>query len=194
MPLSTGLSPSIFGSAVQDAIGSLVLPGLNPVESLVLMYALLWFIPVGVCMGHTWFELKDGLRQRFRESGVSWFLAGLIAVVLLLTAMGLYGLSALSILQWGNMPLVAEMPHAAAGIRTVAQAWSALMPSTGVLRLPPAAVLASALSVHCVAEVARWLSAHTLRLERQRRTRAVLSQLEAQQAPLEERRGPIQYW
>jgi hypothetical protein len=194
MSLPTGLSPSTFGAAVQDAIGSMVLPGLNPVESLVLMYALLWFIPVGVCMGHTWFELKVGLRDRFRESGVSWFLAGLLAVALLLSAMGLYGLAALSILQWGNMALVAEMPHATAGIRAVAQAWTTLMPSTSVLRLPPAAVLASALFVHCLAEVARWLSAHTLRLERQRRTRAVLSQLEAQQAPLDERRGPIQYW
>lgn len=194
MPLSTGLTPATFSSAVQDAIGSLQLPGLNPVESVVLMYALLWFIPVGVCMGHVWFELKDGLWQRYRESGLSWCFAGLVALTALLAAIALYGLSALSLLQWGNLPLVAEMPHAAAGIRTVAHIWSTLMPSTGVLRLPPAAVLASALSVHCLAEVARWLSAHTLRVERKRRTRAVLSQLEAQQAPLDERRGPIQYW
>jgi hypothetical protein len=194
MPFSTGLTPATFGNAVKDAIGSMALPGLNSVESVVLMYALLWFIPVGVCMGHVWFELKEGLWQRYRESGPMWCLAGMLALIALLAAMGLYGLSALSLLQWGNLPLVAEMPHAAAGIRTIAHIWSTLMPSTGVLQLPPAAVLASALSVHCMAEVTRWLSAHTLRLERKRRTRAVLSQLEAQQSPMEERRGPIQYW
>jgi hypothetical protein len=195
MPHSTGLTPSTLGRAVQDAIGSIALPGLNPVESVVLMYALLWFIPVGVCMGHVWFELKDGLGQRYRESGMSWCLAGAVSVKALLVAVGLYGLSALSLLQWGNLPLVAEMPHVAAGIRTVAHIWWTLMPSPGVLRLPPAAVLASALCIHILAEIVRWLSAHTLRVERKRRTRAVLSQLEAQQAPPpEERRGPIQYW
>lgn len=194
MPLSAGLLPAAFGTAVQDAIGSLALPGLNPVESVVLMYVLLWFIPLWVCMGHIWFELKDGLRQRYRESGVGWCLAGFLASTILLVALGLYGLSALSILQWGNLALGAEMPHASAGIRAVAHTWATLMPTTGVLRLPPAAVLASALSVHVLAEVARWLSAHALRVEQKRRTRAVLSQLETHQTSPEERRGPIRYW
>jgi len=194
MSYSAGLLPSTFAKAVQDAIGSLALPGLTPVESVVLMYMLLWLLPFLVCIRHVGVELRSGLMQRYREGGLLWLFAGLLSVAALLAAAGLYGLSAVSFLHWGNLASEAELPYASIIVEALTKLWADLVPVGNILQLAPTAVLACALGLQLLAEMARWLSAHSVRAARTRRTRAVLSQLEAQLTHPAERRGPIQYW
>lgn len=192
MPSLSGLLPPSLNGLVHDSLRALTLPGLTADETVVLAYALLWLLPVILCARRIRAELAGDLVQRYRESGSGWLLAGLLALGALLATLALYALAAASLLSWGHPARLSTVPAAAEA--SCLHLWSALAPSSALLRLAPAAVLATALSAHMVAETARWLSTHSLRTARKRRTHAVLAQLEAQLSQNDKPRGTIRYW
>jgi hypothetical protein len=189
-----GLLPPAVRGAIHNSLGALRLPGLSADETVVLLYALLWLLPVMLCARRIRAELAGELVQRYREGGTRWLFAGLMALGALFITLALYTLAAASVLAWGKPALLTTMPVTSLGLSACTRLWATLAPATALLRLAPAAALATALSAHVLAEAARWLSAHSLRAARNRRTRAVLAQLEAQLSQPDKPRGTIRYW
>lgn len=192
------LTPQSLGDTLHQAavnLGITAIPGLSPSATVVLLYLTLWLIPAAVCMTHTARELAGGVAGKYHEGGWVGLTIGLVGVGTRTIAVALYLLAGASVAIWIS-PEYAERYGFVTGLITeCAQAWKAYLPRLpSSLHLVPVAVLGWALVAHLLASITSALLYWPYRAARERRTRAVLSQLEAQQSDTDTRRGTIRYW
>lgn len=187
LTLDAPLAP-LLPDAAQRALHALALPGLTPSASLMLVFAMFWLVPFARCLAKTLSELVGGLRERHREAGWRWALAGALVLCVQVAAVALY-VAALGALLGQSFP--EQVPALLSALAEhVAKPWA----GAPFLRSAPVGALASALLVHFVGELGLWASAHPMRQARARRTQALLSQLEARQSFDDDPRGPVRYW
>lgn len=195
-------TPDSLGATLHQTavnLGITSIPGLTPASTVVLLYATVWFLPFLLCLLHTSREVTGGWSGRYREDGALGLVIGLVVGLAHVLAVALYILAAISVLFWVNPESAAQYPAAKTVIALCVDLWSKhfswLSPT---LRQAPVATLGCAIISNIAATLFARVLAWPYLAARERRTRLLLSQIEAQQqattAGAQERRGTIRYF
>lgn len=200
MPLP--FTPDSLGDTLHQTalnLGITSVPGLTPAATVVLLYATVWFVPFLLCLLHTSREVSNGWAGRYREGGALGLVIGLVVGLAHVLAVALYILAAVSVIFWASPDAAAQYPAAKTSIALCTELWSKYFSGLSpTLRQAPVATLGCAIISNIAAGLFARLLAWPYLAARERRTRLLLSRIEAQQqataAGAEERRGTIRYF